>query len=91
MAPRIGEDIRIYPLPQGGKVILETYQLLGDAEYWWRNTKLMMEGAYEKITWVTFKQKFLAKYFPETTRERSGQEFLKLRVIPQNFPYPFLP
>lgn len=51
----------------------------------------MMEGSYEKITWVTFKQKFLAKYFPETTRERSGEEFLKLRVIPQNFPYPFLP
>ncbi|XP_058726228.1 uncharacterized protein LOC131597554 [Vicia villosa] len=65
--------------PEGEKVTLATYQLLGDAEYWWRNTKLMMEGAYEEINWETFKRKFLAKYFPETARERYGEEFLKLR------------
>ncbi|MCI88564.1 gag polyprotein, partial [Trifolium medium] len=34
-----------------------------------------MEGAYEEFNWA----KFLAKYFPETARERYGEEYLKLR------------
>jgi hypothetical protein len=65
--------------PEGEKVTLATYQLLGDSEYWWRNTSLMMEVAHEEINWENFKRKFLAKYFPETARERYGEEFLKLR------------
>ncbi|MCI50777.1 gag polyprotein, partial [Trifolium medium] len=32
----------------------------------------MMEGAYEEFTWENFKRKFLAKYFPDTARERDG-------------------
>ncbi|MCI65244.1 gag polyprotein, partial [Trifolium medium] len=58
------------------KVTLATYQLLGDAEYWWGNISLMMEGAYEEFNWENFKWKFLAKYFLETARERYGEEFL---------------
>ncbi|KAK2448849.1 hypothetical protein QL285_008096 [Trifolium repens] len=29
--------------PEGEKVVLATYQLLGGSEYWWRNTGLIME------------------------------------------------
>ncbi|MCI57375.1 gag polyprotein, partial [Trifolium medium] len=36
------------------------------------------EAAYEEFSWENFKRKFLAKYFPETARERYGEEFLKL-------------
>ncbi|CAJ2637573.1 unnamed protein product [Trifolium pratense] len=64
--------------PEGEMVTLATYQLLGDAEYWWGNTSLLMEANFEEFTWENFKRKFLAKYFPETARERYGEEFLKL-------------
>ncbi|XP_045831255.1 uncharacterized protein LOC123922601 [Trifolium pratense] len=64
--------------PEGEMVTLATYQLLGDAEYWSGNTNLLMEAAYEEFSWENFKRKFLAKYFPETARERYGEEFLKL-------------
>ncbi|CAJ2651612.1 unnamed protein product [Trifolium pratense] len=64
--------------PEGEMVNLDTYQLLGDAEYWWGNTSLLMEAAFEEFSWENFKRKFLAKYFPETARERYGEEFLKL-------------
>ncbi|CAJ2661600.1 uncharacterized protein LOC123886155 [Trifolium pratense] len=65
--------------PEGEKVVLATYQLLGGSEYWWGNTRLIMEAAYEEINWENFKRRFLAKYFPETARERYGEEFLQLR------------
>ncbi|KAK2422804.1 hypothetical protein QL285_033306 [Trifolium repens] len=65
--------------PEGEKVTLATYQLSGGSEYWWKNTSLMMNAAHEEINWENFKRKFLAKYFPETARERYGEEFLRLR------------
>ncbi|KAK2362692.1 receptor protein EIX2 [Trifolium repens] len=64
---------------EGEKVTLATYQLQGSSEYWWGNTRLIMEAAYEEINWENFKRRFLAKYFPETARERYGEEFLQLR------------
>ncbi|MCI65853.1 gag polyprotein [Trifolium medium] len=39
---------------------------------------MMMEAAYEEFNWENVKRKFLAKYFPETARERYGEEFLEL-------------
>ncbi|KAK2362202.1 cleavage and polyadenylation specificity factor subunit [Trifolium repens] len=65
--------------PEGEKVTLATYQLQGSSEYWWGNTRLIMGAAYEEINWENFKRRFLAKYFPETARERYGEEFLQLR------------
>ncbi|KAK2414896.1 hypothetical protein QL285_037431 [Trifolium repens] len=65
--------------PEGEKVVLATYQLLGGSEYWWRNTRIIMENGHEESNWENFKRRFLAKYFPETARERYGEEFLRLR------------
>ncbi|KAK2417415.1 putative mitochondrial protein [Trifolium repens] len=70
--------------PEGEKVILATYQLLGGSEYWWRNTRLIMENVHEELSWENFKRRFLAKYFPETARERYGEEFLRLRQAGMN-------
>ncbi|KAK2387766.1 hypothetical protein QL285_061508 [Trifolium repens] len=58
--------------PEGEKVVLATYQLLGGSEYWWRNTRIIMENGHEELNWENFKRRFLAKYFPETARERDG-------------------
>ncbi|WJX40181.1 hypothetical protein P8452_27686 [Trifolium repens] len=65
--------------PEGEKVVLATYQLLGASEYWWRNARLIMENVHEELSWENLKRRFLAKYFPETARERYGEEFLRLR------------
>ncbi|KAK2389962.1 hypothetical protein QL285_063516 [Trifolium repens] len=65
--------------PEREKVVLATYQLLGGSEYWWRNTRIIMENGHEELNWENFKRRFLAKYFPETARERYGEEFLRLR------------
>ncbi|KAK2388853.1 cleavage and polyadenylation specificity factor subunit [Trifolium repens] len=65
--------------PEGEKVVLATYQLQGSSEYWWGNTRLIMGNADEEVNWENFKRRFLAKYFPETARERYGEEFLQLR------------
>ncbi|KAK2401008.1 hypothetical protein QL285_050644 [Trifolium repens] len=70
--------------PEGEKVVLATYQLLGGSEYWWRNTRLIMENVHEDLSWENFKRRFLAKYFPETARERYGEEFLRLRQAGMN-------
>ncbi|KAK2355410.1 hypothetical protein QL285_092825 [Trifolium repens] len=69
---------------EGEKVVLATYQLLGGSEYWWRNTRLIMENVHEELSWENFKRRFLAKYFPETARERYGEEFLRLRQAGMN-------
>ncbi|WJX39085.1 hypothetical protein P8452_26673 [Trifolium repens] len=65
--------------PEGEKVVLATYQLQGSSEYWWGTTRLLMGNADEEVNWENFKRRFLAKYFPETARERYGEEFLQLR------------
>ncbi|WJX62219.1 hypothetical protein P8452_47239 [Trifolium repens] len=70
--------------PEGEKVVLATYQLLGGSEYWWRNTRLIMENVHEELSWENFKRRFLAKYFPDTARERYGEEFLRLRQAGMN-------
>ncbi|WJX83395.1 hypothetical protein P8452_66060 [Trifolium repens] len=70
--------------PEGEKVVLATYQLLGSSEYWWRNTRRIMENVHEELSWENFKRRFLAKYFPETARERYGEEFLRLRQAGMN-------
>ncbi|KAK2383315.1 hypothetical protein QL285_070779 [Trifolium repens] len=70
--------------PEGEKVTLATYQLQGSSEYWWKNTRFLMEAIYEEINWENFQRRFLAKYFPETARERYGEEFLQLKQAGMN-------
>ncbi|XP_057432441.1 uncharacterized protein LOC130725211 [Lotus japonicus] len=64
--------------PDDTKVVLATYMLLGDAEYWWRSARQILEASNTVVTWDTFKRAFLDKYFPETAREEKETQFLKL-------------
>lgn len=65
--------------PEESKVKYATYLLLGDAEYWWRNARIMLVDAQEEITWEVFQTKFLERYFPQSARTKLGDDFLKLR------------
>ena len=56
------------------RVSLATFQLKGDASYWWKYAKNTVGS-----TWVAFTGAFWAKYFPPSARERLRDQFLELR------------
>ncbi|XP_073225645.1 uncharacterized protein [Cicer arietinum] len=73
-----GEKIfEVIRCPPGVKLNYATYLLLGDAEFWWRSTKLMMEAAQDEINKESFHMKFLDKYFLVIARTKLGDDFLK--------------
>ena len=65
--------------PAAEKVGLATFQLKGDAEYWWRSARQIMTANQVVVTWDSFKRAFLEKYFPETARDDMEEKFLRLR------------
>ncbi|XP_057416341.1 uncharacterized protein LOC130710930 [Lotus japonicus] len=61
------------------KVDYATYMLTGEAEYWWRGARDMMEADHQAITWECFRGAFLDKYFPASARAAKEAQFLRLR------------
>ncbi|XP_052735879.1 uncharacterized protein LOC128197680 [Vigna angularis] len=61
------------------KLDYATFILKEEAEYWWDGMKRLMESDEEAITWNSFKDKFLEKYFPTSAKIEREQEFLALR------------
>ncbi|XP_058189333.1 uncharacterized protein LOC131306918 [Rhododendron vialii] len=61
----------------GNRVALATYQLKGEARYWWD----LMEATYTiaTMTFVEFEALFLDKYFSTPIRLAKEQEFLNLK------------
>ncbi|KAF1888115.1 hypothetical protein Lal_00039155 [Lupinus albus] len=52
--------------------------LVKEAENWWEFTRRQMETEGQLISWGTFKEKFLHKYFPVDLKWKKEMEFLKL-------------
>lgn len=48
---------------EGLSISLASFQLKGDARYWWKYAKNTVGN-----TWVPFTEAFLAKYFPSFAR-----------------------
>src|ERR1044072_532665 len=65
--------------PAESKMGYAAYLLLGEAEYWWRGAKLIMEGNNQEVTWIAFREAFLNKYFPVSARAEKEAEFLRFR------------
>ncbi|XP_057432033.1 uncharacterized protein LOC130724767 [Lotus japonicus] len=61
------------------RVNYATYMLTGEAEYWWRGARVMMEADHQAITWECFRGAFLDKYFPASARAAKEAHFLRLR------------
>ena len=61
------------------RVSLATYMLEGEAEYWWKGAKRLLESKGLQITWETFIETFFDKYFPETLKIKKETEFLTLQ------------
>ncbi|KAF1896269.1 hypothetical protein Lal_00018549 [Lupinus albus] len=60
------------------KLAYATYMLVKEAENWWEFTRRQMETKGQLISWGTFKEKFLHKYFPADLKRKKEMEFLKL-------------
>ncbi|KAF1884418.1 hypothetical protein Lal_00033424 [Lupinus albus] len=60
------------------KLAYATYMLVKEAENWWKFTRRQMETEGQLISWGTFKEKFLHKYFPADLKQKKEMEFLKL-------------
>ena len=59
------------------RIRLATFQLEGEAQVWWNYAKTSRD--LEAMTWAEFKELFMGKYFPDTTRHAKAQEFLELK------------
>jgi len=53
--------------------------LIGEAEYWWDNTRKLSKNGGININWEVFKTKFLEKYFPNDVRRTKEIEFMQFK------------
>ncbi|KAK2436271.1 hypothetical protein QL285_021273 [Trifolium repens] len=60
------------------KVVLGTYMLRDDADYWWKHASLRCGTGGLALTWTMFKREFLNRYFPMDVRNRKVIEFMEL-------------
>nr|KYP61006.1 hypothetical protein KK1_023429 [Cajanus cajan] len=60
------------------KLAYVVYMLVGEAEYWWRGTRQMLESRGVLVDWDCFRRVFLEKYFPDSVRYSKEAEFMRL-------------
>ena len=59
------------------RIRLAAFQLEGEAQVWWNWAKTSRN--LEAMTWAEFKELFMGKYFPDTSRHVKAREFLELK------------
>jgi len=64
--------------PGESRLAFIVYMLTGEAEYWWANTRMVMEEKHKEITWEAFKRRFVSEYFLDSVRYAKEVEFLQL-------------
>ena len=58
---------------------LATFQLTFVAAEWWEAEKATLgTESTRRMPWMTFKERFLAKFFPGTEMDKKEQKFLNL-------------
>ena len=53
--------------------------LKGEAHFWWKGAQKTIIPQGEFITWCQFKDAYLRKYYPITTRVKMQASFLELK------------
>ena len=61
------------------KMVFTAYMLEGEAEHWWRSTKILLESSGIEITWEVFLTIFFNKYFPDSVKNEKEAEFIQLK------------
>ncbi|XP_016192368.1 uncharacterized protein LOC107633242 [Arachis ipaensis] len=61
-----------------------TYQLMGEAQYWWQGTRCLLQRDNVAIPWNVFQSEFHKKYFPNSVRTAKELELLQLKQGPMS-------
>ena len=59
------------------RIKLATFKLEGESQIWWDWAKV--SRGLDTMTWGEFRELFMSKFFPASTRHVKAQEFLELR------------
>ena len=59
------------------QIQLAAFQLEGESKVWWDWVKTSKD--LEAMTWGDFRELFMSKFFPESSRHAKAREFLELR------------
>lgn len=65
--------------PEEQKLQCAVFMLKDDALLWWEFVERSIDVTDGPVTWIQFKEAFLKKYYPSTTRSRKKNEFLNLK------------
>ncbi|XP_016169017.1 uncharacterized protein LOC107611623 [Arachis ipaensis] len=57
-----------------------TYQLHGEAQYWWQGMRRILQPDGLVISWELFQEEFYKKYFPNSVRNAEELELLQLKL-----------
>ncbi|XP_015940853.1 uncharacterized protein LOC107466392 [Arachis duranensis] len=66
-------------VPENQCVEFVTYQLTGEAQFWWQGMRRLLQQDNVATPWDTFKLEFYKKYFPNSVRTAKELELLQLK------------
>ncbi|XP_057719986.1 uncharacterized protein LOC130934429 [Arachis stenosperma] len=66
-------------VPEEQWVEFATYQLQGEAQYWWQGTRRILQLDGVAISWEVFRTEFYKKYFPNSARNAKELELMQLK------------
>ncbi|XP_016196055.1 uncharacterized protein LOC107637123 [Arachis ipaensis] len=75
----IERALQAQQVPEDQRVEFATYQLAGEAQYWWQGTQRLLQHHDAAIPWDAFRTKFYKKYFPNSVRTAKELELLQLK------------
>ncbi|XP_015964546.1 uncharacterized protein LOC107488329 [Arachis duranensis] len=75
----IERALQAQQVPEYQRVEFATYQLAGEAQYWWQGTRRLLQHGDVVIPWDAFRTEFYKKYFPNSVRTAKELELLQLK------------
>ncbi|XP_016164932.1 uncharacterized protein LOC107607496 [Arachis ipaensis] len=76
---KIEQALHTQQVPEDQRVEFATYQLAGEAQYWWQGTQRLLQQCDATIPWDAFRTEFYKKYFPNSVKTAKELELLQLK------------
>ncbi|XP_016186025.1 uncharacterized protein LOC107627718 [Arachis ipaensis] len=73
------QALQTQQVPEDQCVEFATYQLMGEAQYWWQGTRRLLQWDGAAIPWGAFQIEFYKKYFPNSVQTVKEVELLQLK------------
>ncbi|XP_016164710.1 uncharacterized protein LOC107607252 [Arachis ipaensis] len=68
--------LHVEQVPEDQHVEFATYQLVGEAQFWWQTSRCLLQQSDAAIPWDAFRLEFYRKYFPNSIRMAKELELL---------------